>query len=90
MLKGEKIFEVDLGTGAVTFATNPYREAARLYIRDEFFKLSASEQDKVKSVLGPTGVLDPYLLDPIPNFTHQSKKGSRHPDGEMLLRMFAC
>ena len=80
MLKGEKNFEVDLGTGPVTFSTNPYREAARLYIRDEFLNLSASDQEKVKSVLGPTGVLDPYLLDPIPNFTHQSKKGSRHPD----------
>ena len=80
MLKGEKNFVVDLGTGPVTFSTNPYREAARLYIRDEFLNLNASDQEKVKSVLGPTGVLDPYLLDPIPNFTHQSKKGSRHPD----------
>ncbi len=63
---GEKWCEVDLGDGPVRMRSLKYSEISRRHIRSEILALSADERAAVDRVLGERGVLDAYLLPPLP------------------------
>jgi glutathione S-transferase len=79
MGRGEKRFEMTLDGREVSFMVVPYREASRQFVRDEFTSLHPEDQRRVEDALGVHGLLDPYRLDPLPGFHHQSPAGTRHP-----------
>jgi glutathione S-transferase len=59
---GEKWCEVDLGEGPVKMRSLKYSEVSRCHIKKEIESLSAVDRAAVDNVLGPSGVLDAYLL----------------------------
>lgn len=62
---GEKWCEVDFGYGSAPMRSLKYSEVSRCHIREEILALSAEDRAAVDAVLGPLGVLDVYLLDPV-------------------------
>lgn len=75
---GTRRFELDLGDGPLTLAAAPYKEAARLFVRDELHRMAPEERTTATAALGD--LLAVYELPPIDGFHHQSPAGSRHPD----------
>ncbi len=62
--QGQDVVTVDFGAGEVTTPVRIYQELSRLDIRDEFLRLPAHHQEKVKRVV-PEGVMGVYLLPPL-------------------------
>ena len=62
---GEKWCEVDLGDGPVKMRSLKYSEVSRCHIRAEILALTSAERGQVDEVLGPLGVLDAYLKEPV-------------------------
>ena len=62
---GEKWCEVDLGDGPVRMRSLKYSEVSRCHIRNEILDLPVADRAEVDRVLGPLGVLDAYLLEPV-------------------------
>jgi glutathione S-transferase len=63
---GEKWCAVDLGEGPVPMRSLKYSEVSRCHVRNEIEALPREERAVVDAVLGPLGVLDAYLLPPLP------------------------
>ena len=62
---GEKWCEVDLGDGPVRMRSLKYSEVSRCHIRNEILELPVADRAEVDRALGPLGVLDAYLLEPV-------------------------